>query len=1318
MKKLLYILLLCTVFFSCKNTDIDGVDIDFDIDAPIPEMNGYVGKPVTLTFKVQKVDANNNYPMQFKITSKSGKIQYADTDTLTIRKDVFNDMSSSVISLSYIPTETIEEEFIITIKNQLVEKKATVRITTTSNYYSVYAENFSDKPLIDKRQTFDLVIKEAEASNGDSIVSYAKVIQGTGEVYNGEVLLNDEVEKGKSRLITGRNKITYLPRTEGESVIRFFFVNKWNNETYADVRTNAGLPEWEIQTESDTIVTPINDKTSFTLNIKEADIFEENQYTASYRMSSNLQDFSLNINSSDIKQGSEFSLKNGSNVSIITPKEEATGVLDLYVKDKYKQEKSKRLVFLVKLPTKPLVASLEKTSIQIHENEKATFKLTVSEANYRGTFKVKLENIAGQGTFTTDKEMIVSPGTHEIGYLPDAPGTHTFKITISDDNGQTKELNATVQVEKNPLITVTAQTGGAVSGGGSKVYGSNVVIAAVPVPGYTFTGWYENNKLISTNATYSFTVTKDRTFEARFVKSNYNVTLSAQTGGKVSGGGSFEYNSQITVAAAPNTGYTFSGWYEDGKQLSTSPSYQIIVTRDFNLEARFSKNKINVVANAGQGGSVTGTGAYDYNETATFKATPETNYTFDGWYENGVKVSPNATYTFAVTKERTLEARFIGNKYNVTVSAQAGGTATGTGSYNYGTSVTVKATVETNYTFDGWYEGNNKVSSSLTYTFTVSKNISLEARFTAKKFTVTVNALAGGTATGSGTFSYNSNVTINATPSTGHTFDGWYEGSTKVSTSLAYTFVLKKDITLEARFSANKFNVIVNAQEGGSATGGGSYNYGTNITLQATVNAGYTFAGWYLNNSKISDALSYTLTVTQSATYEARFTINRFNVIVNAGTGGSVSGAGTYNYNANVTVNASPSTHYTFDGWYEGSTKVSTSLAYTFKCLREVKLDAKFIINKYKITTAGVNGVQTGAGSYDYNTNATVKATANSGYSFTGWYEGNSQVSTSNPFTFKVEKDRILEARYQLNKFTVTLNADLGGTVTGGGQFGYGTDTKLKATPNVGYTFDGWYEGTVKISGDNPYTLTVVKDRTITAKFNINKYTLSLTAETGGTVTGAGTFEHNKPVTVRATPTSDYIFSGWYEGSNMLSNNASYTFNITKNTTLVAKFEPKKFTVQVSQVGVSNAIISGQGSYSSGTSVTVKATPPTEADFDGWYENGNKVSSNINYTFIVKNNVYLEARFNVVYYTITIIRSTGGGCSSAGYQEQVTSQTIKRGESIRHSAPNFPPGNTMASWCGWYTYEGTKWTRITGSNVLDVVPDQTRRYYMHWYSNY
>ncbi|MFV0239037.1 MAG: hypothetical protein ACK5H4_03215, partial [Lacrimispora sphenoides] len=255
-----------------------------------------------------------------------------------------------------------------------------------------------------------MVIKEAEAISGDSIVSYAKVIQGTGEVYNGEVQLNDEQEIGKTRLLTGTNKIIFLPRTEGENVIRFFFINKWNNETYVDVKTNIQLPQWDIVTESDTINVPINDKASFTINLKEADIFEENKYTATYKMSSNLQDFNLNLNSSDIKMGAEFSMKNGSNVAIITAKEEATGVMDLYVKDKYKQEHTKKLVFLVKLPTKPLIASLDQTSVQIHENEKATFKLSVSEANYKGTFKVKIHNITGDGTFTTDKDMVVSAG--------------------------------------------------------------------------------------------------------------------------------------------------------------------------------------------------------------------------------------------------------------------------------------------------------------------------------------------------------------------------------------------------------------------------------------------------------------------------------------------------------------------------------------------------------------------------------------------------------------------------------------------------------------------------------------------------------------------------------------------------------------------------------------------------------------------------------------------------------------------------------------------------------------------------------------------
>jgi uncharacterized repeat protein (TIGR02543 family) len=59
----------------------------------------------------------------------------------------------------------------------------------------------------------------------------------------------------------------------------------------------------------------------------------------------------------------------------------------------------------------------------------------------------------------------------------------------------------------------------------------------------------------------------------------------------------------------------------------------------------------------------------------------------------------------------------------------------------------------------------------------------------------------GGTVTGGGTFQSGASVTLNATPNTGYTFDGWYEGSTRVSTNSIYTFSATADRALEARFA-------------------------------------------------------------------------------------------------------------------------------------------------------------------------------------------------------------------------------------------------------------------------------------------------------------------------------------------------------------------------------------------------------------------------------------------------------------------------------------------------------------------------------------
>jgi len=77
---------------------------------------------------------------------------------------------------------------------------------------------------------------------------------------------------------------------------------------------------------------------------------------------------------------------------------------------------------------------------------------------------------------------------------------------------------------------------------------------------------------------------------------------------------------------------------------------------------------------------------------------------------------------------------------------------------------------------------------------------------------------------------------------------------------------------------------------------------------------------------------------------------------------------------------------------------------------------------------------------------------------------------------------------------------------------------------------------------------------------NVSTYTVSLTAEEGGTVTGDGTYNENESVTVTATANEGYKFDMWCENDIWVSDDASYTFNLTEDRELVAKFK-KLYTV-------------------------------------------------------------------------------------------------------------------------------------------------------------
>ena len=149
--------------------------------------------------------------------------------------------------------------------------------------------------------------------------------------------------------------------------------------------------------------------------------------------------------------------------------------------------------------------------------------------------------------------------------------------------------------------------------------------------------------------------------------------------------------------------------------------------------------------------------------------------------------------------------------YTVTVSANPteGGTAyigtAGTFSADYqgGTSCTVTATANPNYTFSNWTENGQVVSTEANYTFNVEGDRNLVANFTVNSHTVTVlaNPTAGGSVTGGGTYSIGQNCTVTATPNNGYNFVNWTIDGQVVSTDASYSFTVTQDVTLVANFT-------------------------------------------------------------------------------------------------------------------------------------------------------------------------------------------------------------------------------------------------------------------------------------------------------------------------------------------------------------------------------------------------------------------------------------------------------------------------------------------------------------------------------------
>ena len=945
------------------------------------------------------------------------------------------------------------------------------------------------------------------------------------------------------------------------------------------------------------------------------------------------------------------------------------------------------------------------------------------------------------------------------------------------------------------VITVVANPldKGNVTGGGSYDYGTEATLTATPVTGYHFTKWNDNN----TDSNRKVTVTGTKTYTANFAINIYTATATAGVGGsayvalgEVTTGTDqsvqVEHGSKATWRAVPLSGYRFDKW--SNGSISTSNPITLTVTSDIICNANFIKT-YNVITNSqyrinesgdwiagNDGGTVSGGGTYDYNSEATIKAVAATGYTFAGWYEGADKVSDSESYTFTVTSSRNFAGRFQRNWYTVTFNKGTGiSTVTEATRVQYNGSITGTATLLTGYNSISWSKvsGNATIKDNGDGTVSitnVTSDVVLSA--TASINTYTINYTKGvgiaSVSRASEVVNYGGNALgSTAILTTGYSFSGWYDGEITVSSSLTYAPTnVTKNMTLEARATINKYTVNVSAYyrttdgtgdytsgtTGGSVAGGGTFDYGTPVTITASAATGYIFDGWYSapnGGTLLSSNTSYQITsgITSNQTAYARFTKlyltvnytkNSYVSSISRSTERVAYGADALGSTLTLPTNTAQYT-YSIDGWYQGSTKVSTSATFVPKSVNaDVTYEARGIrtINSYTITvssqyrdtdgtgnyTTGTSGGSgSGGGVGDYGTKKTLTAAPATGYIFDGWYDSSgTRVSTSSSYEVTISGNATYYARFTKRYFTITYSSGnyiksltraservaYNGTALGS------TMTVLDTTAQYSYGVDGWFIGTTRQNSTaaSPIAKNVTSDITyiaqgtrtlrsyvITYNKGVNIASVSRASETVNYGSdGAGCTATLPANTAQYT----YSFDGWYEGSTKIQSAITITpTNVQTAHTYEARGTAtiNKYTISVAAQyrntdgtgdytnGTTGGTVSGGGTGNYGSTVTITAAPATGYIFDGWSDGNTSTSRTVTITGAAT----YYARFTKKYFTITYTKG------------DYVSSISRASERVAYGANAAGSTLTVQANTAQYTYAVDGWysgsTKVTSS---------------------
>ncbi len=277
----------------------------------------------------------------------------------------------------------------------------------------------------------------------------------------------------------------------------------------------------------------------------------------------------------------------------------------------------------------------------------------------------------------------------------------------------------------------------------------------------------------------------------------------------------------------------------------------------------------------------------------------------------------------------------------------------------------------------------------------------------------------------------------------------------------------------------------------------------------------------------------------------------------------------------------------------------------------------------------------------------------------------------------------------------------------------------LTATADAGWTFAGF---TGDASGGSPLAVTIDGNKSVTATFTQNSYTLTVVKVGNGTVVKdpeQASYHYGDVVTLTATADAGWTFAGF---TGDASGGSPLAVTIDGNKSVTATFTQDSYSLTVATVGNGTVnLVPPGGSYTYGTVVSVSAVPATGWHFDSW--SGHLTGSTNPTSLTMDGNKSITATFvvnpDVLPTTLTVNQlRTGNGPGN----------TCK----VSISWPALPGGSTLELWRASYghypefddgggspvtTYPPeARWTSIathlTGTTYLDAPSLRDYYYYV------